>query len=263
MIKMKSKVLICLLILGFSIYPAQAHRLFKQPVEFKVDGHSCFVLESENPAEGKPWVWYAPTLKHVPGPSHTWYIKQLLEKGISIAGCDLGEVRGSPRSIGEFTRFYDEMVKRGYSSKPVLLGQSRGGLMMLTWAMKNPGKVKAIAGIYPVCNLESWPLKRNEAATLKDFDMTKEALMSKIQNYNPIDNLEGLAKNAVPIFIVHGDSDVVVPLKDNSAIIEKRYSSLGGKVSVKVIPGKGHAVLDPFFKCPEMIDFLLSSGTKP
>ena len=150
------------------------------------------------------------------------------------------------------------MLKLGYSKKPLLLGQSRGGLMMLSWAVKNPEKVKGFAGIYPVCNIKSWPLKSNRAATLKDFDMTLEELNKELKKHNPLHHLAGLAKNKVPMFIVHGDADRVVPLKDNSAIVKNTYLKLGGKIVIKVIPGKGHAVLDEFFKCPQMIKFLLA-----
>jgi pimeloyl-ACP methyl ester carboxylesterase len=234
----------------------QAHRLFTKPTEFLVDGHKAFVLKADKPAEGSPWVWYAPTLSRHPDSSHTWYIKQLLAKGISIAGCDLGEVRGSARSVAEFTKFYEQMIKRGFSKKPMLLGQSRGGLMMLSWAIRNPDKVKGFAGIYPVCNIESWPMVSNLPTTLKDFDMNLETLKSNLKKVNPIHHLAGLAKHSVPMFIVHGDSDRVVPLKDNSAIIEKNYLKLGGKIKIKTIPGKGHAAVDEFFKCEEMIQFL-------
>jgi alpha-beta hydrolase superfamily lysophospholipase len=78
-----------------------------------------------------------------------------MQAGISIAGYDLGEVRGAPASTAKFTLFYEEMVKRGWSPKPILLGQSRGGLMMLAWGMRNAEKVRAFVGIYPVCNLAS------------------------------------------------------------------------------------------------------------
>lgn len=254
---MKSLSIILMLSFVFAATPIHAHRLFKKPLEFKVDGKKSFILAAEKTAEGKPWVWYAPTLARHPDPSHTWYFKQFLEKGISIAGCDLGEVRGSPRSIGEFTLFYNEMVKRGFSKKPILLGQSRGGLMMLTWGMNNPEKVKAFVGIYPVLNLESWPLVSSKGHTLKDYNMSLEELKKNIKKFNPPNNLASLAKNKVPMFIVHGDSDRAVPLKDNSAIIEKNYKKLGGDIEVKVIPGKGHAVLDEFFKCKELVEFIL------
>lgn len=71
------------------------------------------------------------------------YFETFLCAGISIVGFDLGEVRGSPASTAKFTLFYNEMIKRGYSPKPILLGQSRGGMMTLAWAFRNPDKVKA------------------------------------------------------------------------------------------------------------------------
>ena len=115
----------CLLVLSFLPSTAQGHRLEHEPLEFSVGSSKCFVLDGSSSHKNKLWVWYAPTLARHPDPSHTWYIDRLLEKGISFAGCDQGEVRGSLSSIKVFTDFYNEMIKRGYSRKPVLLGQSQ------------------------------------------------------------------------------------------------------------------------------------------
>ena len=188
----------------------------------------------------------------------------MLKAGISIAGIDLGEVRGSPASSEKFTGFYDEMVRRGYSSKPMLLGQSRGGLMMLAWAMRNPEKVSAFAGIYPVCNLASWPLKSSKAAPLADYALTEAELLANLSRYNPVDNLQGLLANNVPMFIVHGDSDALVPYRDNGQLIRQRYEAAGGSITVKLIPGEGHKVSPSFFQCQELVDFVLAklSGSR-
>jgi predicted esterase len=180
-----------------------------------------------------------------------------MSAGISIAGLDLGEVRGSPASTAKFTLFYEAMIKRGYSSKPILLGQSRGGMMTLAWAFRNPDKVKAWVGIYPVCNLASWPLQSSEVSTLADYGMKKEELVAKLSEFNPIDSLAGLAANKVPMFAVHGDSDVVVPYDLNTQILKERYQAAGGSISVKIVPGEGHKVGPSFFECRELIDFVL------
>ena len=236
---------------------AQAHRLAFKPVEFTLGESNCFVLEANTTGEAKPWVWYAPTLPAHPDRSHTWYIERLLANGISLAGCDQGEVRGSPKSVKVFTKFYYEMVRGGYSKKPVLLGQSRGGLMMLSWAVRNPKRVGGFAGIYPVLNLRSWPMKRNLGPTLADFGMDRDVFSHVIVQHNPINHLAGLAKAKVPMCIVHGDSDRVVPLEDNSAILADRYGKLGGDAKVEVVPGKGHQVVDEFFKSAKLIQFML------
>lgn len=74
------------------------------------------------------------------------------------AGIDVGKSYGRPAGQKLFTALYTELTgARGYSGKPVLLGRSRGGLMTLSWAASNPDKVGGFAGIYPVCDLASYP----------------------------------------------------------------------------------------------------------
>ena len=225
---------------------------------FEIDGHKAVLYAAPKPGAGKPWVWYAPTLGGgVSLFQRKMYYEGFMRAGISLAGYDLGEVRGSPASSAQFTRFYAEMVKRGWSPKPILLGQSRGGMMMLAWAMRNPGKVRAFVGIYPVCNLASWPLKNSEAPTLADFGMTKPEFEAKLAEFNPIDHLQGLLDNRVPMFVVHGDSDVVVPYDLNTRVLKDRYEAGGGQITVKIIPGEGHKVSPSFFECRELLDFVL------
>lgn len=238
--------------------PAAAQDDFPKKAEtFEVDGHKAFVFASPKPAAGKPWLWYAPTLNGVSIVQRKLYFESLMRAGIGIAGYDLGEVRGAPGSTAKFTLFYDEMVRRGWSPKPILLGQSRGGMMMLAWGTRNPDKVRAFVGIYPVCNLTSWPLKNSKPATLADFAMTEEELVGKISQFNPVDNLQGLLAHKVPMFVVHGDSDVVVPYDDNTKLLKDRYQAGGGSIAVKVIPGEGHKVSPSFFECQELVDFVV------
>jgi pimeloyl-ACP methyl ester carboxylesterase len=149
------------------------------------------------------------------------------------------------------------MVARGYSPKPILLGQSRGGLMTLAWAVRHPDKVRAWVGIYPVCNLASWPLVRSEAATLADYGLTREQLSARLGEFNPIDHLQGLLEHRVPMFAVHGDNDVVVPYDANTKLLQERYQAGGGRIEVKVIPGEGHKVGPSFFACEELTAFVL------
>ena len=230
---------------------------------FTVAGHPAFFEAAPQPAAGKPWVWYAPTLRSLSFGERKTYFETFLKAGISIAGCDLGEVRGAPASTAKFTLFYDAMVQRGFSPKPILLGQSRGGMMTLAWAFRHPEKVKAWVGIYPVCNLASWPLKNSKPQTLADFEMGEPELVARLGEFNPLDNLAGLAAHKVPLFAVHGDSDAVVPYDLNTKLLQERYAAAGIPMSVKVIPGEGHKVGPSFFECPELIQFVLEQLKSP
>jgi alpha-beta hydrolase superfamily lysophospholipase len=243
--------------------PAVGQDPQRKPSEtFEIEGHKAFVYAAPRASQGKPWLWYAPTLNGVSIVQRKLYFEHLMEAGIGIAGFDLGEVRGAPASTAKFTLFYDEMVKRGWSPKPILLGQSRGGLVMLAWGTRNPDKVRAFVGIYPVCNLASWPLKNSKSATLADFAMPEAELLEKLNQFNPVDNLQGLVANKVPMFVVHGDSDIVVPYDDNARLLKERYEAGGGSITVKVIPGEGHKVSPSFFECQELVDFVLASIAK-
>lgn len=245
-------ILICLTL------PLRAQDALPKTAEtFEINGHKAFVYAAPKPADGRPWLWYAPTLNGVSLFGRKAYFEAFMNAGISIAGYDLGEVRGSPASTAKFTGFYDAMVKRGYSPKPILLGQSRGGMMTLAWAFRHPDKVKAWVGIYPVCNLASWPLKNSKPQTLADFAMPEAELIARLPEFNPIDNLKGLLANKVPMFVVHGDSDIVVPFDLNTKLLKERYEAGGGDITVKIIPGEGHKVSPSFFECQELVNFVL------
>lgn len=254
----RSSIMIASLALSTLSLPMHAQDALPKTAEtFVVEGNKAYLYAAPKPAKGSPWVWYAPTIGKLNPAERKAYFEAFAKAGISIAGYDLGEVRGSPTSTAKFSLFYDAMVKRGYSTKPILLGQSRGGMMTLAWAFRNPDKVTAWVGIYPVCNLASWSLKSSKAQTLADFSMTETDLVAKLSEFNPIDNLQALQQNKVPMFAVHGDVDKLVPYDLNTKLLKERYEAIGGSIQVKVIPGKGHQVDPGFFACPELTDFVL------
>jgi len=253
---------VLILLLGSAAYAAE-ETLPKTADKFQVDGHDAFLYAAPNPAPGKPWLWYMPTFKGLSLVQRKAYYEGFLHAGIAIAGYNLEEVRGAPGSTAQFGKFYDEMVKRGYSPKPIVLGQSRGGLMMLGWAMRNPDKAQALVGIYPCCNLLTWGMKNLPVVTA-DYQMSEEELRKRMAEFNPVDNLEPMLKAKLPIFIVHGDADKAVPIQENTLLLKQRYEAGGGTITVKVIPGEGHQTTPAFFECPELFDFVVKqAGGRP
>ncbi len=231
----------------------------KTAEKFEINGHPTYLYAAPKPAKGKPWLWYMPTLKGFSLAGKKVYFEGFLRAGISLAGIDLGEVRGAPASTEQFTLFYDEMVKRGWSPKPILLGQSRGGLMALGWAMRHPDKTQAFVGIYPVCNLETWGMK-NLPVMLADYKLPEAELRARLPEFNPLDNLKGLIGRKVPMFIVQGDADKAVPYEQNALLLKERYEAGGAPITVKLIAGEGHQATPAFFECRELIDFVLKQA---
>jgi hypothetical protein len=225
---------------------------------FEVDGHSAFVIMPARVDEKKPvpWVWYAPTFPNLPEARENWMFEKFLAAGIAIAGVDVGESYGSPKGRETYSALYKELVtNRNFAPKAVLLARSRGGLMLYNWAAENPDSVAGVAGIYPVCDLRSYPGLDKACAA---YGLTRAELEAQLDKHNPVARLAPLAKAGVPIFHTHGDTDVVVPLKDNSQEVAKRYEKLGGKMELKVAKGQGHNLWEGFFQCQELVDFVLA-----
>lgn len=225
-------------------------------------GHKAFVLQPARTegAGDKAWVWYAPTLLaereeewQSPGARHAWLFRQLLGSGIHVAGVDVGESYGSPQGRAIYDEFFERMVREhGFSSRPGLLAVSRGGLMAFNWAADHPDRVRCLGAIYPVCNLRSYPRIERLA---KAYGMPEEDLRAQIERHNPISRLDPLAAARVPLLLLHGDRDTVVPLESNSAELARRYQALGGNVELVVIREKGHEVVPEFWEARALIAF--------
>ena len=238
----------------------ETKRFDSKCLNLKIGDVNGFVIEPlVAAADGsKPWIWYAPTLGKYPGARMDWLFSRLLKQGYYICGTEVGDSFGSPQSRVTYSKFYQHVVKAyGLSPKVSLLPQSRGGLMWYNWAAENPEKVACIGGIYPVCDLTSYP---GLAATAKTYGMTNEELTAKLKDHNPIERLAPLAKAKVPILHLHGDKDNVVPLEKNSGELIKRYQALGGPGELEVVPGKGHAEIAEFFESDKLLEFFFKYG---
>ncbi|HUQ70877.1 MAG TPA: prolyl oligopeptidase family serine peptidase [Planctomycetaceae bacterium] len=238
--------------------PPTAKRLPLPGEVFRVADRPAFLIPVEKKSSdgATPWVWYAPTFPNLPGAEEKWMFERFTKTGIAIAGIDVGESYGSPEGRRQFSALYRELTEqRGYSRKPVLLGRSRGGLMTLGWAVENADKVGGFAGIYPVCNIASYPgLAKASGA----YQMTPDELAAKLPEHNPIDRLAALAKAKVPLFVIHGDVDKVVPLEANSGQVRTRYEALGGEMQLIIPAGQCHNMWSCFFQCQELVDFVVA-----
>ena len=225
---------------------------------FKFEDKDAFILMPKKHSElNIPWVFYAPTLRGLPNErDEGWMINHFLEAGIAVAGIDVGESYGNIEGRNLYSKFHNFLTQRKkFNPKACLLARSRGGLMLYNWAANNPKKVKCIAGIYPVCNLRSYPGLERAAPAYK---MSASELANSLSENNPINRLQNLAKADVPIFHIHGNVDTVVPLKSNSGIIAKRYQRFGGNMQLVVPKGQGHNMWEGFFKCDELVNFIIN-----
>lgn len=202
--------------------------------DFKLEGHECIIVVPHQTAQGCPWIWRARFFGAFPNLDLA-----MLERGWHIAYIDVANLYGSPEAMRRFDLFYDYLTgSLGFAAKPVLEGYSRGGLPVYNWAALNTDKVTCIYADAPVCDFKSWPGGKGEGPgspedwerCLAAYGMTEQEAME--YPLNPVDNLRPLAEAGMPIIHVCGDADEVVPVAENTAVVERRYRELGGHIEV-------------------------------
>jgi lysophospholipase L1-like esterase len=228
----------------------------------QVAGHDAYLALPEGVEAGRkvPWLWYCPSDYKLPGKLEQWMMKQCLDNGIAVAGIDVRGDFGTPAGRKIFTAFHKELTgKHGLTKKVCMLARSYGGTQMYNWAAEHPESVACLAGIYPVCNLASYPGMKSAA---KKYQMSEEEFARELKNHNPIDRLAPLARAKVPIYHNTGDVDTLVPAKDNSFLVQERYKALGGPITVTVFKGQGHNYWTGFFEDQAMADFIIRHAKK-
>jgi len=228
----------------------------------QVAGHAGFLAMPEDVKVGRkaPWLWYLPTADNLPGKLEQWMMDKCLANGIAVAGIDLAGDFGTPAGRVVLTAFHKEVTQnRGLTKKACMIARSYGGLQMYNWAAEHPESVACLAGIYPVCNMNSYPGLKSAS---RKYGMSQEQFVKKLKDHNPIDRLAPLAKAKVPIYHNTGDVDKLVPGKDNSFLVAKRYKALGGDIAITVFKGQGHNYWPGFFEDKAMAAFIIKHAKR-
>jgi lysophospholipase L1-like esterase len=242
---------------GFPGTPSDFHGF--ELYSFPTNGLNCKVAVPDVVAEGRPWIWRARFWDHEPGPEVA-----LLSNGFHVAYVDVAGLYGAPQALARFDAFYAFLtLSFGFDRRPVLEGMSRGGLIVYNWAAQNTDKVLCIYADAPVCDFKSWPGGYGEGVgSLSDWINLKNAygfatdLEALNYSGNPVDTVHLLAAAGIPLLHVAGDADELVPVSENTAVMEARCQAQGGLIKVIHKPGVGHVhgLDDP----APIIDFILN-----
>ncbi|TAE89538.1 MAG: alpha/beta hydrolase [Verrucomicrobia bacterium] len=206
---------------------------------FEVAGKTAWVVVPDRPREGRHWTW----VTEFPDAflERTGVPTLLKEHGVYHAHVSDFNRLGCAEQLQVMSAFYELMVQKGFAKKPVLIGLSRGGFMAYRWAVAHPQNIAGIYGDAPVCDLKSWPAGQGQGKgspsdwqqAKKLYGWTSDEQVNAFQE-NPVDDkpLAILAKHRIPLYHVVGRSDDVVPVAENSAIVERKYRQLGGSITV-------------------------------
>ena len=133
----------------------------------------------------------------------------------------------------------------GLSEKCVPVGMGCGGLQAVYFAAAHPERIAALYLDAPVFNLLSCPAgigKKGNNAMLEEMTAATGITLYDLINYrnHPIDKKEILLRAKIPVIMVYGDSDTVVPYDENGEVFEKYYREMGGEIQTFGKQGCGH-----------------------
>lgn len=227
-----------LLVIGMASLQTSYHGFPR--TDFTINGLQAVLVAPHRAAASRPWIWRTEFFDHRPELDLA-----LLAKGFHLAYLDLQNGYGSPGALEQYSHFYRQLTeKHNLHQRVVLEGFSRGGLSSYNWAAANPDKVMAIYADAPVCDFRSWP--RKHPGSVGDWKMLlaaygfpgEEDAVSYL--FGPLGKLATLARAKVPLIHVVGQADDIVPVSENTDLLEKEYRRLGGLIKVIRKEGVGH-----------------------
>ena len=215
---------------------------------FEFEGCEAWVVEPKQAAAGSPWVWCMewPTafqdrtgVKALLTAGYRWATFNPASKTV-YAGNQNDEMIAKRRA---FQRFLVEGL--GYAPKCGLIGMSWGGYYSVRYASTHPECVCAAYLDAPLLDF----------STLRGFKEADSATRKRIMAYYPfataeydgandpfqsVNRAEPIAKAGIPLLILYGGVDVVVPPESNCMKFAVAFEKAGGDLMIERRGRYGH-----------------------
>ena len=145
----------------------------------------------------------------------------------------------------DFVRFIHKEFELCKTCVPI--GMSCGGMQSIYLAAKHPALVSCAYLDAPVLNLLSCPagvggrealLNREYAEFVEHRGMTVSELVPFREH--PQDYLPQMVAARIPVVLVSGDSDTIVPFHENGRLLAEAYEEAGVPIEVHIKPGGDH-----------------------
>ena len=178
--------------------------------EFEFNGYTATIIVPEKP-NGK-WIWKTEFLY-----AFDQAERALLNDGYTRVYYGISDKYGSYNAVRLMRKFYQFIIKKfSLDEKCILFGFSRGGLYAFNFTLFYPECVEKVYLDAPVLDLKTWPPKGSieQEQMFNEYGLNEETLQTFTGN--PIDNLKEFFSLSIPLLIIAGGSDEVVPFDRNA-----------------------------------------------
>ena len=179
-------------------------------ITLQFNGYDATVILPDKP-NGK-WIWKTEFL-HAFEDSEL----KLLEMGYTRVTYKIRDMWGSPRAVRMMNKFQKFIVKEfNLYEKAILFGFSRGGTYAFNYALFYPDFVEKVYLDAPVLDLQTLtgPGEHLLEQIYNEYSLTEETIKSF--KGHPINNLKEFFDAEIPLLLIAGRADEVVPFEENA-----------------------------------------------
>jgi pimeloyl-ACP methyl ester carboxylesterase len=209
-------------------------------LDFEFEGRNATLVCPESATPDKKWLYKIEYFD-----AFSSFEIEMLTKGYFVAGLT-NKSRLCPEEDTDMRPLFCQFLKKefGLNEKCLPVGMSCGGMQAVYFAAKYAEYIAALYLDAPVLNLLSWPLGLGESKfpSVDEFNRDIGTSLSDMINYrnHPIDQKEKLLKSEIPIFLVCGGSDSVVPYSENGKLLSDYFRENGGNLNEILKPDCDH-----------------------
>ena len=200
---------------------------------YEFNGFTATVIRPETP-NGK-WIWKTEFLY-----AFDQAELRLVEMGYTRVYYAISNMYGSHRATRLMHDFRAHVVEKfKLDEKCTLFGFSRGGLYAFSFALFYPEYVDSVYLDAPVLDIRTWPTDKHQIDEMcREYSISREC----IDTYrdNPVNNFSEFFSHGIPLLLVAGDSDEIVPFDKNSGKMIEFCRENGIDITYIVKPGCKH-----------------------
>ena len=219
-------------------------------IRFEFEGCMAWVVEPAKPAEKSPWVW---CMEWPTAFQNRTGVKELLSAGYRWVafnpafGWNKKPVAGNQNDdmVEKRNRFQKFLVAElGLEERCCLVGMSWGGFYSVRYASMHPECVKAMYLDAPLLDFSTLSsFKGKTCEQLKAFypQVTKDYVGADdpLQPVSPA-RAEAIAKAKIPVLLIYGAKDTVVPAESNCLRFAEAFEKSGGHLRLWRDNLRGH-----------------------
>lgn len=202
--------------------------------EFEFEGCAATVVRPDHP-NGK-WIWKTEFFR-----AFDQAEEALLGLGYTRVYYCVSNRYGSFPAVRQMHRFHLHLLEKfDLEKKAALFGFSRGGLYAFNYALFYPEYVDRVYLDAPVMDMRSWPYEGSteKVEMLAEYGLD-EATFARFHDH-PIQKLPEFFALGIPLLVVAGLVDDVVPYAENAGIAEKYCKEHGIDATFIVKPDCNH-----------------------